>query len=252
MVQLSRRRVLGSVVGVSAGLVWPSAALAAAPSTPIDGRFVMRADGAVYFVGSGFKRVVRLATDVDDAELDPLPDGEPIVTLALGASGGAPAAPVLAPATVSGSGAAEPRTAIVITMPGETGPVAGLIGQRVLAKGSNDQKVAVTVTDARWFDSYPGSYGIRYATGMFAGLVVEVENQGIASSYCGVYTVQLVDERNRRFDASRVYMPSSVERAWGFLDGTNPRVNPGLMRKSLLIFDVPAEARLRTMIPYKR
>jgi len=81
---------------------------------------------------------------------------------------------------------------------------------------------------------------------------VDVTNEGRASSYCGAYALQLLDDRNRRHDASRLYIASATERAWGFPDGSNPRINPGLTKRSLLAFDVPPEIKRFTLVPFKR
>ncbi len=264
MAPLSRRRAVSLLAGlpplVASALVLPphagGRAQAAGPGEVVDGRLVVRGDGAIYLIERGLKRPVAVLREADD-EVNTLPDGEPLVYLAPLSDAPIPAAPcppaaTVAPVVAAPEPTATPPAAQRAVIPGEPGPATSLIGQRVLTRGSNDQPISVTVVDARWVDSYPSTYGTRYAAGAFALVVAEVTNNGLASSYCGIYAAQVVDERGRRHDASRLYVASATERAWGFPDGTNPRINPGLTRRSLLAFDVPPEITRLTLVPFKR
>ena len=255
----SRRRLAALSLAL-AGAVIPARVSAsawrpgsAAGETPVDGRLVQRSDGSLYLIETGLRRAVELQTGVADDEIDLLPGGEPVQYL-----GGQDT--LLSLSNARAPLPAEPATPLpvrpagvrpVVMLPPTAEEIPGLGGQRVVTSGAYDQQISVTVVEARRLESYPGTQDAHFATGAYVVLVADVENRGSASTYCGSRSIQLIDERNRRHDSTRLFLSSVAERAWGLPDGASPRMNPGLTRRCLIAFDVPADLRRFTLAAYK-
>ena len=90
---------------------------------------------------------------------------------------------------------------------------------------------AWTITGVTKTKSFGGSYFISRADGEYLVISVEIENTGKTAQYLSSDYLKLIDDKNREFSSTYVLGEDSII--------SFETINPGIVKKGKIIFDVP-------------